>query len=102
MQKLWLTFINLVELLLNTILSVRSRDWHLFVTCVKDIIPYTFAYDNINYARYLTAMFSEILSLEDNFPETYEEFVAGNFAVQLNSDCRSTEPDKVIEMTLKP
>ena len=47
-------------------------------------------------------MFSEMLSLEDNFPEIYKEFVAGNFAVQLNSDCRSTEPDKVIEMTLKP
>ena len=102
LQKLWLTFINMVELLLNTILSVRSGDWHLFVTYVKDVIPYTFAYDNINYARYLTAMFSEMLSLEDNFPEIYKEFVAGNFAVQLNSDCRSTEPDKVIEMTLKP
>ena len=78
----------MVELLLNAILSVRSGDWHLFVTCVKDIIPYTFAYDNINYARYLTAMFSEMLTLEDDFPDIYEEFVAGNFAVQLSNDGR--------------
>ena len=82
LQKFWLTFIGMVELLLNTILSVRFGDWHLFMTCVKDIITYTFAYDNINSARYLTAMFSEMLTLEDNFPEIYEEFVAGNFAVQ--------------------
>ena len=92
----------MVELLLNTILSVRSGDWHRFMTCVKDIIPYTFAYDNINYGRYLTAMFSEMLTLEDDFPEIYEEFVAGNFAAQLSNHGRfsRTEPDKVIEMTL--
>ena len=92
----------MVEILLNTILSVRSGDWHLFMTCVKDIIPYTFAYENINYAMYLTAMFSEMLTLEDNFSEIYEEFVAGNFAVQLNNDGRfsRTERNKVTEMTL--
>ena len=102
LQKFWLTFTNMVELLFNTILSVRSGDWHLFMTCVKDIIPYTFAYGNINYARYLTVMFSEMLTQEDDFLEIYEEFVAGNFAVQLSNDGRfsRTEPDKVIEMTL--
>ena len=103
LQKFWLTFIiDMVELLLNTILSVRSGDWHLFMTCVKDIIPYTFTYHKINYARYFKAMFSEMLTLEDDFPEIYEEFVAGNFAVQLSNDGRfsRTEPDKVIEMTL--
>ena len=47
-------------------------------------------------------MFSEMLTLEDDFPEIYEEFVAGNFAVQLSNDGRfsRTEPDKMIEMTL--
>ena len=102
LQTFWLTFIDMVKLLLSTILSVRSGDWHLFITCAKDIIPYTFAYNNINYARYLTAIFSEMLILEDDFPETYEEFVAANFAVQLSNDGRfsRTEPDKVTEMTL--
>ena len=91
----------MVELLLNTILSVRSGDWHLFMACVKDIIPYTCVYD-INYARYLTAMFSEMLTLEHDFPKIYEEFVAGNFAVQLSNNGRfsRTEPDEVIEMGL--
>ena len=43
-----------------------------------------------------------MLILEDDFPETYEEFVVANFAVQLSNDGRfsRTEPDKVIEMTL--
>ena len=59
-------------------------------------------YDNTNYGRYQAAMFSEMLTLEDDFPEIYEEFVAWNFAVQLSNDRKfsRTEPDKVIEMTL--
>ena len=102
LQKFWLRFIDMVELLLNAILTVRSGDWHLFMTCVKDLIHYALAYDNINYARYLTAMFSEMLTLEEDFPEIYEGFVAGNFTELLSNDGRfsRTELDKVIEMTL--
>ena len=36
LQNFYLTFIDMAALLLNTILSVRSGDWHLFITCVKD------------------------------------------------------------------
>ena len=91
----------MVELLLNTILSVRTGDWQLFVICVKDLISYTFTYDNINNTRYLTAIFSKMLTLEDDFSEIYEEFMAGNFAIQLSNDGRfsRTERDKLIEMT---
>ena len=72
------------------------------MACVKDIIPYTCVYDNINYARYLTAMFSEMLTLEDDFPEIYEGFVAGNFTGLLSNEDRfsRTELGKMIEMTL--
>ena len=47
------------------------------------IYVYTFAYDNINYARYLTAMLTDMLQLPEDFPKVYEEFMNGNFAAQL-------------------
>ena len=77
------------------------RQWELLLECIREIIPVAFAYDNINYARYLTGMFGEMLQLPADFPEIYAEFI-GNFAAQLiegNSFPRS-ETDKVIEMTL--
>lgn len=102
LPRFWISYIQMVDLLLATIYSVRSGNWNLLLECIHLIIPFAFAYDNINYARYLTAMLGEMLSLESHFPEIYKEFQAGNFAAQL-SDHKAfsrCETDKVIEMTL--
>ena len=56
LQQFWMSFLEMTELLLNTIYSIRNGDWELLLVCIQNIIPYTFAYDNINYARYLTVM----------------------------------------------
>ena len=92
----------MVELLLNTIFSIRSCDWELLLECIRCILPYAFAYDNLNYARYLTGMLGDMLQLLHDFPEVRREFMKGNFAVQLteNGIFSRIETDKVIEMTL--
>ena len=102
LQQFWMSFLEMVELLLNTIYSIRSGDWELLLECIRRILPYTFAYDNINYARYLTAMLGDMLQLPIDFPEIHEEFMRGNFAAQIcdNSKFSRVETDKVIEMTL--
>lgn len=62
---------------------------------------YAFANDNINYSRYLTVMLGDMLALEEQLPDVYTQFAAGNFTVQLTENPFSrTESDKVIEMTL--
>ena len=88
---------DMTKILLNLLAATRSGNWHLFLETVRDVIPYTFAYDNINYSRYLTVMFCEILSLESNFPDVYNEFMNGNFTAQLSrhSTFGRMEPDKV-------
>ena len=97
LAKFWLTFLEMGTILLNLLAATRSGNWHLFLETIRDVIPYAFAYDNINYSRYLTTMFGDMLSLESKFPEVYNEFVKGNFTIQLSG--RSTfgqmEPDKV-------
>jgi len=50
------------------------------------MIPWCFAYDKINYARYLPAYYAEMSSLEQKHPDVYEAFVAGNFSVQLSNN----------------
>jgi hypothetical protein len=97
-----MSFLDMVEILLNTIYSIRSGKWELLIECIRCIIPYTFAYNNFNYARYLPAMLGDMLQLPTEFPEIYEEFMKGNFTAQLsdNGKFARTETDKVIEMTL--
>jgi hypothetical protein len=102
LQQFWISFLDMVELLLNTIYSIRSGNWELLLECIRGIIPFSFAYANLNYARYLTGMLGEMLQLPTDFPEVYDQFMRGNFAAQLSDNGRFTrvEIDKVIEMTL--
>ena len=102
LQIFWLSYIEMVDVMLHTISAVRSGCWDLLLECIREIIPYSFAYDNINYARYLKNFLGDMLALEEDFPEIHQQCKAGNFAAQLSggnafSRC---ETDKVIEMTL--
>ena len=74
----------------------------LLLVCIRNIIPCTFAYDNINYARFLTVMLRDMLQLPYSFLGIYEETMRGNFAAQLSDNTRFSpvETDKVIEVTL--
>ena len=101
LPKFWLSFIEMVELLLNTIYACRAGKWVLLLECICDIIPYAFAYDHINYARYLTVMLGDMLSLKNEFPDVQNECISGKFAAQLSDNAFSRiETDKVIEMTI--
>ena len=92
----------MVELLLNIIYACRAGKWELLLECIRDVVAYAFAYDNFNYARYLTPFLGEMLNLEVDHPEIYHAFVQGNFSVQLNEDNTfgRMEADKVIETTI--
>ena len=93
-----MSFLEMVELQLNTIYALRAGDWLLLIECIRLILPYTFGYDHVNYARYLTAMLENMLRLAEDFPDVYKEFLNGNFVAQLTSDSKfsQVETDKVI------
>ena len=94
LHQLWMSFLEMVELLLNTTYALRAGDWLLLIECIRLILPYTFANDHVNYARYLTAMLGDMLRLPEDFSDVYKKF--SRFLTFLR-----VETDKVIEMTLK-
>ena len=89
----------MVELLLSTIHLIWSVDWELLLECIRRVAPYRFAFDHINYARYLPVMLGDILQLPNDFPDVYKKFMGGKFAVQLTENSEFST-DKVIEMSL--
>ena len=101
LQRFWVSFLDMMDTLLNTIYAVRCGNWDLLLESIRDIIPFFFAYDHINYARYTTVMLADMLSLPDKFPDVYSEFEKGNFSAQISDGSFSrVETDKIIEMTL--
>ena len=61
--------------------SVRSADFDLFVRCLEDILPWVFALDHVNYARWL-AVFVQDLKRIPNQRNVFHEFLRGRFTVQ--------------------
>ena len=102
LRQFWLSYIEMVKLLLSIIYSVRAGCWHLLLECIREMLSYIFAYDHVNYSIYLSVMLGDTLALPSEYPEIYEVFLEGKFAVQLSEGkiFSKVETDKVIEMTL--
>ena len=47
----WMTYIDMVELLLDLIRADREGDWQLHLASIQGVIPWCFAMDKTNYAR---------------------------------------------------
>ena len=82
LSALWVSFLDMVEILLNLIRSFREGDWHLHLQAVRAMLPWCFAYDHVNYARYASFYYAQMSVLAETHPDVYNHFLNGGFAVQ--------------------
>ena len=97
-----ISYIEMVESLLNLLRATREGNWTLYLATIREIIPWFFACDHQNYARYLPAYYYDMLNLRTTNPDVHEAFVQGNFSIQLDS-CNSflrLPVNEVIEKTV--
>ena len=82
--------------------STRSGDWELYLACVEEVIPWTFAYDRQNYARYFIPFLNYMHNLPVKMPEVQKAFENGEFSVQMSdkNPFGRNEADKTIENTI--
>ena len=71
---LWSSYIDLVQLLLVFIHGTRESDWNLHISSVRCMLHWFFAYDRVNYARYLSAYWFEMMNLKESNPDCFKEF----------------------------
>ena len=60
LEKFWLTYLDLSELLLNLVFGTRSGNWGLYLSCIEEVIPWPFAYDRQKYARSLLPFLNDM------------------------------------------
>ena len=80
LSSFWMTYIELVEILLGV--SSREGNWFLHLWSIKAMIPWYFAYDHLNYARYLPVYYEQMTNLQTSHPDVFQHFLNGGFAVQ--------------------
>lgn len=101
MAIFWNSYINMVSLLLHLIRSTRVGNWQLHVACIRDLIPWLFAYDRTNYSRYLPVYWCEVELLSQTHPQAYNSLSQGEFAIQRGTHAFAQVPrDQAIEQTL--
>ena len=102
MFKLWVKFLKMKSLLLAFIRARREGNWPLHLACFRGMLPWFFAYDQTNYARYGAYYLSSMRVLESTHPQTHEQLMNGHFAVQLSSTSPFAKipEDQTIEETI--
>jgi len=77
----WYLVLSMELTTLTLIRSFREADFQLYCESLSELLPYFFANNNVNYARWLTIHLRDMMSLEDKHPAVAEEFKKGNFVI---------------------
>ena len=98
MANYWLSFMEMVEILMMNIHSVKIQDWKMFKNSLRMMIPWMQIYDNNHYGKWLVEFWLEMESLPDGISCYMEE---GLFAQSMTGNPYSCIPlDLWIEMTM--
>lgn len=102
MKVFWNSYLDMISTLLCFIRATREGHWLLHLECIKNMLPWFFAYDHINYARYLPIYLHDMLALPKSHPEAHKMLSGGDFGVQRSSNhgFAQVPVDQTIEQTL--
>jgi hypothetical protein len=61
--------------------AIREGNWSLHISAVRSMLPWFFAYDRVNYSRYLSSYWWEMIRLPEIHPDAYGNVIQGEFRV---------------------
>ena len=86
LKKFWRSYLEMVSLLLTFIRATREGNWSLHLECIREMLPWYFAYDHVNYARYLPVYLLHMIQLPETHPEAQMMLENGEFGVQRTTE----------------
>ena len=98
----WEEYLTMVHILLNYVRAERDGIWDLHLSSVAQMLPYFFAFDKINYSRWISVYLADMRLLPQTAPAVHNEFVKGNHPVKRtpNSKFNQVWTDMGIEQTI--
>lgn len=62
----WMSYIDMVDnVVLGLLRTSREGNWDLHLNAIRTLIPWCFAYDKVNYARYLSPYLAQMTNLPE-------------------------------------
>eukprot|EP00794_Sanderia_malayensis_P000931 gene931-241_t len=98
MAKYWLSFLEMVEILMQNIHALRTQNWEEFKISLRSMLPWMQIYDNNKYGRWLVKFWLQMSCLPE---EKAQYLYQGLFAQSMTGKPYSCLPlDLWIEMTM--
>jgi len=66
-----MSYLDMAKIVLNLIRASREGNWMLHLATVRQMIPWCFAYDKVNYAWFLTYYYATMSRLPIEHPEVH-------------------------------
>ena len=99
-RTLWLTFLDMMKILLCFIYAQREGDWLDYLHQANKMLPFIVASGHHKYGVYLSLHLKEMKTLQESAPHIYEKFLDGEFTVRrANGKHNGVSPDMVLEQT---
>ncbi len=96
--KLWLNLIDTLEVFLKFIRSQRTGSWQAHLEATYAMLPYMFAADKHNYARWTPVYLLEMLDMPEDLKQQFE---AGDFSIrETESTFNGIWTDLAVEKTV--
>ena len=84
--QFWNEYTKMVGTLLRYIRAERVGNWDLHLASVVEMIPYMFAYDHTNYARWMSVYLCDMRLLPSSAPSVQMEFEGGSHSVNRSAN----------------
>ena len=82
----WATVLDLELLCLQLVRAFREADFSLYLKAIRELLPWMFALDSHNYARWLSVHYRDMCELPVKHPDACAEFRKGSFVVHTTRD----------------
>jgi hypothetical protein len=80
--RFWDIELELELMVLTFVRSITESQFKLYTDCLQKLLPWFFACEHTNYARWLSVLVRDTLSLEQTHPTIYKQFTCGNYCFQ--------------------
>ena len=77
----WSTVLSLELMCLRLVRSFREANFTLYLQTLRELLPWMFAMDHTNYARWLSVHYRDMCVLQSTHPDVYKHFSEGCFTV---------------------
>ena len=79
--KFWELVLSMELVVFSLVRSFREANFDLYCQALAALMPFFFANNNVNYARWLSIHLRDMISLEQTHPQVFNEFQLGKFVV---------------------